>query len=347
MLNKLLIFLPQSVRDVISYMEENLLKAVLVVNDQKVLKGLFTYGDMRHYFLNGGNLTSSIEDAMNKEPIVFYSFEEVEQIRKERQLVIYPIIDKDGHVIDAITNERYRVDEKINDFLKDVPLVIMAGGKGTRLYPYTKILPKALLPIGDYTITERIISGFQKYGCHNVFMVLNYKANMIKAYFNEIERSYDVEYIQEKEFLGTAGGLRLLKGKLNEAFFVSNCDIIVNADLECVYKTHKMNGNIITFVCAMKNVMIPYGVVETDGCGNITMMQEKPEYSYLVNTGLYLVEPEVIEYIQDDEFVHMPELARRYMEEGKKVGVFPVSEKAWMDMGQFKEMETMIKNLGI
>ena len=223
----------------------------------------------------------------------------------------------------------------------------MAGGKGTRLYPYTKILPKPLIPIGDVTITERIIDTFRNYGCKEVHMVLNYKANMIKAYMNDVEKDYSVKYVDEDSFLGTGGGLRLLKGTINDTFILSNCDTLLNADYECAYVTHKRNKNVITFIGAMKDMIIPYGVLETNDDGSIAAMKEKPDYSYLINTGVYVIEPEVIDYINEDEVIGLPDLAKRIMADGKRVGVFPISEKAWMDMGQFSEMESMIRNLGL
>ncbi|MBE5924470.1 MAG: CBS domain-containing protein [Lachnospiraceae bacterium] len=336
-----------SVKNVIEKMEKNLIKAVVIVNDDNKVEGLFSNGDMRRFFLSGGNLSANISDAMNKNPRLYHSEDEVKEERKIQNRVIYPIIDNEGHLVDVLDFDNADSNGYINDSLANVPLVIMAGGKGTRLYPYTKILPKPLIPIGDYTITERIIESFRKYGCQNVKMILNYRSNMIKAYMSDLEKDYEIEFYDEDEFLGTAGGLRLLKDKINSTFFLSNCDILVNADLECIYKTHKMKGNKITFVCSMKDVVIPYGVVETDEDGMITEMQEKPGFSYLINTGLYMIEPEVINDIKEGEFIHLPELAQRYLDQGQKVGVFPISEKAWMDMGQFNEMEKMMKNLGI
>lgn len=336
----------QSVKTVVEIMETTRLKAVVVVDAERTLQGIFTLGDMRRYFLKDGDLSAAIADAMNPKPIVFGSREEAENYKASAGILpVYPIVDDRQHVIDVIYEKQST--KQISNVLSEIPLVIIAGGKGTRLYPYTKVLPKALIPIGDYTITERIIREFQRYGCKKVYFVLNHKANMIRAYYNDLDRDYEVDYAEEKEFLGTAGGLGLLKDKLDTTFFVSNCDILINADLECIYKTHKANGNKITFVCSMKDIVIPYGVVETDESGAITAMKEKPAFSFLVNTGLYMIEPEVIRDIKENEFIHLPDLAQRYLDRGENVGVFPISEKAWMDMGQFNEMESMMKNLGI
>ncbi|MCM1220806.1 MAG: sugar phosphate nucleotidyltransferase [Lachnospiraceae bacterium] len=343
MIDKYIVPSTQSVKEVISYMEKNCLKATIVADEDRILKGLFTLGDMRHYFLNGGSLIANITEAMNPSPITFKSIHEAETYNKS--LVIYPIIDGEGKVIDVFNLQN--VSEVVKGSLNNVPVVIMAGGKGTRLYPYTQILPKALIPIGDKTIVEHIIHAFHEYGCRDFYMILKHKAGMIKSYFGEVEKNYNLHFEEEQEFLGTGGGLSYLKGKIKDTFFLSNCDILIDADLECIYKTHKKEKNKITFVCAMKDIVIPYGIVETDSSGQILSMKEKPEFSFLTNTGLYVLEPEVIENLNPDEFIHLPDIAQRYLDQGENIGVFPISEKSWMDMGQFSEMESMKKQLGV
>ena len=223
----------------------------------------------------------------------------------------------------------------------------MAGGMGTRLYPYTKILPKALIPIGDLTITERIINYFTNIGCKDVYLILNHKANMIRSYFEELHKTYNIHYIRENKFLGTGGGLALLKGIINSTFILSNCDILVNADFECAVQTHEKNNNIITFIGAMKEMTIPYGVISTTNLGQVHKMEEKPELSFLTNTGVYIINPQVIHELNDDEFIHITDIAQKYLNKNEKIGVFPISDKMWLDMGQFSEMESMLKELGI
>lgn len=335
-----------TVQDAIEFMNRNLVKAVVVVDSSDVVLGLFSNGDMRSFFLKGGSLTSSITEAMNYSPRLFRNEEEIKNDLENGLRIIYPIVDNARRLLGVV--DPYDAKETSpNKSLANVPLVINAGGKGTRLYPYTKILPKPLIPIGDLTITERIIHNFSRFGTNDVHMILNYKANMIKAYFQDIDKTYALSFYDEESFRGTAGGLRLLKNAIRSTFFFTNCDILVTEDLECVFKTHKNKGNAITIVCAMKNYVIPYGIIETDADGNVETMKEKPDLSFLVNTGLYVLEPEVISLIGKDEFIHMPDLAKRCIQNGMKVGVFPVSESKWMDMGQIQEMEKMMKALRV
>lgn len=346
MIDKYLITQDYTVKQAIEKMKAENVKALLVVADDNTVMGLFSNGDMREFFLSGGSLIDSITVAMNKSPVLFDSRNAVEAERKHTIRVIYPIVDNEGRVKDIVDYEQDD-DKKRSDYLKDVPLVIMAGGKGTRLYPYTKILPKPLIPIGDCSITERIIESFAKYGVKDVTMILNHKANMIKSYMSDIESDYNIDFVEEDEFLGTAGGLQLVKNRINNTFIVSNCDILIDDDIECVYKTHKAKKNKITMICSMKDMVIPYGVVETNVDGTIRTMKEKPDYSFLVNTGVYMVEPEVLDDIKPGEFIHMPDLAQRYIDKGENVGVFPIPEKAWLDMGQLSEMKNMLKSLDL
>ena len=168
---------------------------------------------------------------------------------------------------------------------------------------------------------------------------------MIKSYFNDLEKDYTVEYADEDTPLGTGGGLRLLKDRLHETFFLTNCDILIDADFGDVYDFHRRQGNKITMVCAVKHFTIPYGVVELADDGQVRAMQEKPEMNFLTNTGVYVVEPEVIGLIQPDTPTPFTDLIEAVRREGGRVGVYPVSEQSWMDMGQLEELDNMRRRL--
>lgn len=336
------------VREVIKTIDSTGKKVALVVDENEILKGIFTDGDMRRYILKNGDLNAPIFEAMNKNPIVFRENEEdeLQEYMKSNKMIVFPIVDFEGRVIRAVFWDN---EESISssDMLKDnIPVVIMAGGKGTRLYPYTKILPKPLIPIGELPIIQHIIDRFKKYNCSDFHLIVNYKKNMIKAYFNEMEKDYNVSYVDEWEFLGTGGGLSLLKDKIQSTFFLSNCDVIIEANYASIYRYHKAKKNKITVVCALKNLTVPYGVIRLNDEGHINNMVEKPELSFLTNTGLYIIEPEVVDSIEPDTFIHMPDIVQQYLDNNENVGVYPLSEKQWLDMGQMEEMENMIKALG-
>lgn len=336
-----------SVREAIACLESSPDKYACVVGEGQKLLGLFTQGDMRRHLLAGGSLSDSIGLAMNPKPQVFLSRDEAVAVSASSTLSVYPIVDGSGVLIDCFCkgDPAYAAMRKLP--LRDTPLVIMAGGKGTRLYPYTKILPKALVPIGEKTIVERVIDEFAAWGCREVYLIVKHKARMIKAYFDDLETNYDIHFVEEKEFLGTGGGLALLKGVVQRPFFLSNCDILVKADYDCVMKTHQAKGDLITFVAAMRDVEVPYGVIATNPDGGVSGLREKPRYSFLTNTGVYCIDPQVIEELPDDTFAHITDIAQSFIDNGRRVGVFPVSEESWLDMGQMKEMSHMLKALGI
>jgi len=169
---------------------------------------------------------------------------------------------------------------------------------------------------------------------------------MIKAYFNEIEKNYTVQYHDEDKPLGTGGGLSLLKGIIRETFFFSNCDILINANYKEIYDFHKNNNNLITLVAAYKHFTIPYGVITMNGEGEIAAMTEKPQYSFLTNTGFYVVEPELVNRLEENIAIGFPEIIEAQKAKGEKIGIFPVSEKCWLDMGQLEELEQMRKEMG-
>ena len=158
---------------------------------------------------------------------------------------------------------------------------------------------------------------------------------------------YSVHFIEEEKFLGTGGSLYLLKDILTSTFFVSNCDILVEANYADILKYHKQQKNKITMVTSLKNYVIPYGVIQHNDKGLITSIIEKPEQNYEINTGLYVLEPETLKDIPEIEFYHITDLINKYITQGERVGAYPITENAWLDMGEIKEMERMIDKLGL
>jgi len=322
-------------------------KKIVFVLDGTVLKAALTDGDIRRHILRGGSLEDNVLRAANKNPVSIPEdgLREAEDVMDGHGIDALPVVDGSGNLVSVLFEKSFK--KAAPKFEEDVPVVIMAGGKGTRLYPYTKILPKPLIPIGDMPILEHIIGRFYECGSKTFFLVLNHKKNMIKSYFNDIEKGYALQYVDEDRPLGTGGGLSLLKGRIKGSVFVSNCDVLIDANYSDIYSFHKKSGNLITMICAFKHITVPYGVVDIGEGGSILGMEEKPEFSFMVNTGMYLIEPRVIEEMPDDTEAGLPDIVDKYRLAGEKVAVYPIGEKAWMDMGQIEELEEMRSRMGL
>lgn len=335
-----------SISEAVKAIDEGKRKVVFCLRGGR-LSGCFTDGDMRRYILRDGDMRKPVARAMNSKPVSFpFSQEEdARRFLRSSGAVAVPIVDEQGRVARIF----FRGDDSSIARLlpESIPLVVMAGGKGTRLYPFTKVLPKPLIPIGETPILDRIIDRFGQCGVEDVYLVLNHKRNMIKAYYNEVRLPCNIRFVDEERPLGTGGGLALLKGEINSTFFLSNCDCLLDMDYLCMYEYHKTHENAMTMVVAAKNMGLPYGVVELDEQGNLQTIREKPEYNFLVNTGIYVMEPEVMEFIEKGERIDVPDLAKRLMAAGRRVGGYPITEKSWLDMGQLSEMKAMMKELGL
>jgi dTDP-glucose pyrophosphorylase len=335
-----------SIIDAMNIIDKNAKGIVFVCNKEKALLATLTDGDIRRHILSGKSLTAPASEA------ACYQFhalphessrQEVCDICDKFLLNVIPGIDRQGKLVTLFFKDEHIVSvvPKI-----DVPVVIMAGGKGTRLFPYTKILPKPLIPIGEVTITEHIMNKFVEFGCNKFTLIVNHKKEMIKAYFYETKQSdFSIGFLDEDKFLGTGGGLSLLGAKIKETFFFTNCDILVLEDYGNIYEYHKKSGNLLTMICATKTFSFPYGTVDVGEGGNIRSLLEKPSYTFLTNTGFYIIEPEFLNNVPNNTFIHITDIIQKCIDQGEKIGIYPISENQWLDMGNHEDMEKMTLKL--
>ncbi len=338
----------KSILEALKLMDSSKTK-LLFVFDEKKFVGLLTIGDVQRAILKDVVLSSSIFTILDKNKVYASVDEPVESIKNKMSRLraeCMPVLDKDGNLVevyywkDLFGTSNNKAIQDIN-----LPVVIMAGGKGSRLAPLTNVYPKPLIPIGEKTIVETIMDKFIDHGCHDFYMSVNYKADTIKNYFDFINNpDYNIHYFQENKPLGTAGSLRLLKDKINTTFFVSNCDILIEEDYSEILDYHKNNNNELTVVAAVKTFSIPYGTIITGENGILESIEEKPTLSFKINTGLYILEPSLIDEIPD-EFYHITHLMEKLKSEGRRVGVYPISQNDWKDMGEWNEYLKMIKVL--
>lgn len=322
-------------------------KLLLVLDDEKFCS-LLSIGDIQRAIIANVPLESPIEQILRDKVHVAKIGDSRERIiarMKERRNDFMPIVDDDKNIVDVIFWEDISTykDTRIKSPFT-LPVVIMAGGQGSRLRPLTNVLPKPLIPIGDQTMMEDIMDRFVECGCHNFYVSVNYKADTIRRYFDNLGKpQYHVEYFQEDKPLGTAGSLHLLKDRINSTFFVSNCDIIIDEDYSEILDFHRSNGNEITVVAALKNYSIPYGTLETGEGGQLLSLHEKPELTYKINTGMYILEPHLISEIPSDRLYHITFLIEKLISEHRKVGVFPINEGSWTDIGNWDEYMKYIR----
>lgn len=315
---------------------------LLIVGSEKQFEGLISIGDLQRAIIKNFELSTHVADVLRNDIIIANEDESREEIKKRMLLIraeFMPVINKKNEIVDVIFWEDLFKSEKLPPSeIINIPVIIMAGGQGTRLKPITNVLPKPLIPIGEKTIVEHIIDRFVEVGCNEFLFSVNYKSELIEYYFNSLDHpEYSIQYFKEEKPLGTAGSLHLLNDKIHETFFVSNCDIIIDQDYSEIYRYHKTNGNELTLVAALKYYKIPYGILETEEDGVLLSMQEKPELTFKINAGLYILEPHLLGEIPKNRIFHITDLIQKIRDRNGKVGVFPVSEKSWRDIGEWDE----------
>ena len=322
-------------------------KCIVIVDEKHTLLGTLSDGDLRKAILDGSDMADSIHNIYQSKPTVLvngkYKHDEAKKLFIKYMFDLIPVVDEQNKLINVLywetvlNNGIKKQKEKLN-----VPVVIMAGGKGTRMEPFTKVLPKPLVPIHDKPIIEHIIDRFREIGCSDFYSTVNYKGKILKAYFEELQPKYNVSFVDESDPLGTAGSLQYLKEKFDKPFFVTNCDIIIKINYESLYKFHQKNNYEITLVASAKEYIIPYGTCELNGDGHLSHINEKPKYDFLINTGLYVLNPDILQLIPKNKFYHITHLIEDIKKSGKKVGVFPVDDDAWIDIGQWEEYKNAI-----
>lgn len=346
-----LIQISTSVRDAMKKMDENHTKNLFVVDADLKLIGSLSDGDLRRWILSEGKLDERVDKVANKTPIYFnegYSVERVKEIMLEKKIQCIPVLDHKGQVNELLFWDNIFGGQHIarkRDKL-DAHIVIMAGGMGTRLEPFTQILPKPLIPIGDKTIIEVIIDKFLDYNIKHFHISIGHKSKIIRSYFEDLDIDYTCDFIYEDKPLGTIGSVSKLKGKTSAPIIVTNCDIVIEADYSELLNFHKENKYDLTLVGSLMHYKIPYGICEIEQGGKLVELKEKPEYSMLVSTGMYVLSEYAVSKIPVDQHFHVTQLMELLRSEGKSVGVFPISEKSWFDTGEWKEYHSALHKMG-
>jgi len=337
-----------SLLQAVKRMDEVRCKLLLVIEEGRFI-GLVSIGDVQRAIIRNVPLSEAVGSVLRSDIVVCKAGDPESKIRSEMlrcRAAFMPLLSAEGTLSDVVFWEDLFGDEDANrkPNVLDLPVVIMAGGTGTRLRPLTNILPKPLLPFGEKTIVETIMDRFVHAGCKKFSLSLNYKAAMIRHYFAELNSpAYEVSFTEEEKPLGTAGSLSLIANSLKTPFFVSNCDIVIDQDLDEVWQYHRSNKNELTIVAALKHVKLAYGSLITGEDGLLRELSEKPEWVFKVNSGVYILEPHLLAMIPDNRFYNMTDLIDAVVKRGGRVGVFPVSEGSWSDIGNWEDYQSCLK----
>lgn len=321
---------------------------IFIVDKNKILKGSLTEGDIRRALLNKSSIKTNIKNIYNKKPKFLIDKQFTEQdIRKlftGQKINLIPILNKNKKILDVISWQSYFINEnkklkKIN-YLSNIPVVIMAGGKGSRLKPFTNILPKPLLPIDNKPIIEHIIDKFVMYGVKNFFISINVKNFIIKAFFRERKFKEKISFLEEKKSLGTCGSLGLLKqSSIKDNFMMINCDCILDINYKKLLIHHINNSAILTIVVVKKNHTMPYGTIEVDEKGFLLKINEKPSFNLSVNVGMYVINKKCLHLIPKNKPIDMNVLINSLKIKKYPISVFEIKEELWFDTGQIDKLK--------
>ena len=322
--------------DVLKIIDKSSKQLALVVDDRKKLLGTVSDGDIRRALLSNKSLSESIVDVYYKHPTVANindSKDEIINICALKKIHQIPVVDNDGNLVGLEI-----LDELISKKIKKNKVVLMVGGLGTRLRPLTESTPKPMLNVGGKPILQTIVEKFVSYGFVNIIMCVGYKSNIIQDFLKDGSKfGANIEYVLEEKRMGTAGALSLLGNELEDAFFVMNGDLLTNVNFEHLLDFHTETAATATMCVREYDFQVPYGVVNLEK-GIIKSIEEKPIQTFFVSAGIYMLEPQCIKYIPDNEFYDMPTLFEKLIEINKNIISFPLREY-WLDIGRIEEYE--------
>ena len=322
--------------EAIARIDASALQVALVLNPDNTLAGVLTDGDIRRAILGGNSLHIPVSAAMNRTPTaVRASMPRDEMLALMRRKVFHhlPLLDNSGRVVGLVT-----VDELIGAAERPNWIVLMAGGRGTRLQPLTDERPKPLLAVGGKPILENILVSFMEQGFRRFFLAVNYKAELIRDHFGDGARwGAQIKYLEERTRLGTAGALSLLPEKPEMPLIVMNGDLLTRTNFDDLLRFHSAHGAIATMAVREYDMQVPYGVVRLDG-ERIESIEEKPVQWFFVNAGIYALSPEALEHLPADTLFDMPTLFGKLVAAGKPAVAYHLRDY-WLDIGRLDEFE--------
>ena len=340
----------ESLLNALKLLDEKGSRLLIVTDENMKLLGTFTDGDSRRMLLRNDSLSESIERGYNDNSVFMYQSDftpgKAFDICQEKKIVGLPIINEQNVVVDFYRSQLIGGKElSFNHLDATIPVVIMGGGKGSRLYPISDVFPKPLIPISGRPMVEHVMDYFRQFNLNNFYMTVNHKSDLIKAYFRSIKKDYQLEFVDEPHFMGTAGSISLIKDELKTDFIISNCDSMVKTDIYEAYQMHMSNGFDLTVITSIQHHQLNYGKINYKNGGIITSIEEKPELTIPINTGTYIANPRVLKSIKTDGLFHMTDLIEALIKNGQKVGCFFINDNEFVDFGQWEEYKKAVSKL--
>ncbi|MBN1877188.1 MAG: nucleotidyltransferase family protein [Anaerolineae bacterium] len=336
-LEALLVNAKYSIHDVMACIDRNVQGIALVVDTEQRLIGTITDGDIRRAILAGISLDRPVAELLARKANSIYSSPITAPVNTQRSKLLammqehsvrqIPLLDAQGRVVDMVT-----LGELLPEQMLPIQAVIMAGGFGTRLHPLTEEIPKPMLPVGDKPLLEHTIEQLQRVGIQQVNITTHYHSEKIIEHFGDGQAfGVNINYVSEEQPLGTAGALGLMQ-EPSEPLLVINGDILTRVDFRAMLAFHHKHKADLTVGVRQYALQVPYGVLECEGT-YVQQLREKPTYQFLVNAGIYLLEPTVYHYIPREQRLDMPELIALLLADRRPVVSFPIVEY-WLDIGQ-------------
>jgi dTDP-glucose pyrophosphorylase len=325
-----------TLQEAIRNLDESALQIILVVSAEDVLLGTLTDGDIRRGLLRGLDMSCAIDSLMTREPLVVpegIAHNTVAQLMQMNKIHQLPVVDHRRRVVGLrVWHELQAPSQRPNS------MVIMAGGLGTRLRPYTEDCPKPLLPVSGKPMLEHIIERAKAEGFRRIVIAINYLGQMIEQHFGDGDRwQVQIEYLREESPLGTAGAIALLDPRPEEPLLVSNGDVLTDIHYGELLDFHRRHGAAATMAVRQHEWQHPFGVVRTDGI-EIVGFDEKPVARTHINAGIYVLEPSSLDALEVGEPCDMPTLFNRLQDRGARTIAYPMHEP-WLDVGREDDLE--------
>jgi dTDP-glucose pyrophosphorylase len=338
-----------SLKQAIKILNELGSKTLVIKSNRNLLLGTLSDGDIRKAIANGISLTESIDSIYNKNPKFLieneYSYDDLIETFIKNKFDLMPVVNKKKYIKNIISIEDlFSEDKDLSITTQETEVIIMAGGYGKRLLPITKNIPKPMVKIGDRSMIQIVIENFKKFGFLNFTISVNFLSEKIISHLKDGRKlGINIEYITEKEPLGTAGSLSLKKNlKHNKSYIVTNSDVLIDLDFRDLIKHHEESNADITICTKFHEINIPYGVVNTNG--TVTSIEEKPDKTYWINSGLYILKSSIIKEINTNTYLDMTDLITQQIKKGAKVISFPILGY-WKDIGHKDQLEEARKHM--